>query len=190
MARPRSEEKQQAILAAAIKVIAEQGVAAPTAKIAKQAGCAEGTLFTYYSTKDDLLNDLYLVLKRELQEVMMSAYPARGSLRQRALHVWRAFVGWGVDNPAKRRAMTQLGVSERVTEQTKREGRAAFEEVGAMLKESVAGGVLREYPLAFAAAIMESMAQTTMGFMEREPAQAERYMEAGFDAFWHAVAHK
>jgi AcrR family transcriptional regulator len=190
MARPRSEEKQQAILAAAIEVIAEQGVAAPTAKIARQAGCAEGTLFTYYATKDDLLNELYLELKRDLADMMMAAYPSRGALRQRAQHVWRVFVDWGVDNPAKRRAMTQLGVSERVTEQTKREGRAAFEEIGAILQESVASGVLREYPLAFTAAIMESLAQTTMGFMEREPAQAERYRDAGFDAFWRAVAHK
>jgi len=44
MARPKSEDKRNAILAAAIPVIAEQGVGAPTAKIAQLAGVAEGTL--------------------------------------------------------------------------------------------------------------------------------------------------
>jgi len=55
MARPKSDDKRNAILAAAIEVVAEQGLAAPTAKIAKLAGVAEGSLFTYFATQDELL---------------------------------------------------------------------------------------------------------------------------------------
>jgi AcrR family transcriptional regulator len=51
MARPRSEDKRNAILEAATEVVAEQGVSAPTARIAKRAGVAEGTLFTYFENK-------------------------------------------------------------------------------------------------------------------------------------------
>jgi hypothetical protein len=32
------------------------------------------------------------------------------------------------------------------------------------------------------------IADTTMDFIAREPAQAKRYTKAGFDAFWRAVA--
>ncbi|HYS81455.1 MAG TPA: helix-turn-helix domain-containing protein, partial [Anaeromyxobacteraceae bacterium] len=63
MARPKSEDKRNALLAAATQVIAELGVSAPTARIAQVAGVAEGTLFTYFRTKDELLNELYLALK-------------------------------------------------------------------------------------------------------------------------------
>ena len=45
MARQRDEEKRVAILLAAARVIAEEGLAAPTAKIAKAASVADGTLF-------------------------------------------------------------------------------------------------------------------------------------------------
>ncbi|MFX5718343.1 TetR/AcrR family transcriptional regulator, partial [Acinetobacter baumannii] len=38
MARPRSEDKRNAILAAAIRVIITQGLSAPTALIAHEAG--------------------------------------------------------------------------------------------------------------------------------------------------------
>src|SRR5579864_320739 len=81
MARPRSEDKRNAILAAAAQVIAEQGIGAPTARIARLAGVAEGTLFTYFDTKDELLNQLYLEIKAELREAMMATYPktARGT---------------------------------------------------------------------------------------------------------------
>ena len=60
MARPLSEDKRTAILEAATEAVAMLGVSVPTAKIAKGAGVAEGTLFTYFANKDELLNRLYL----------------------------------------------------------------------------------------------------------------------------------
>ena len=43
-----------------------QGLSAPTAGIAKEAGVANGSLFTYFETKTDLFNQLYLELKIEM----------------------------------------------------------------------------------------------------------------------------
>jgi AcrR family transcriptional regulator len=54
MSRPKSDDKREAILAAATSVFAEGGLSAPTSAISKVAGIAEGTLFTYFLTKDDL----------------------------------------------------------------------------------------------------------------------------------------
>ena len=56
MARPKSDDKRDAILAAATRVIAAQGLSAPTAAIAKEAGVSNGSLFTYFETKADLLS--------------------------------------------------------------------------------------------------------------------------------------
>lgn len=56
MARPLSEDKHNAILAAAAEAVAALGMSAPTARIAAGAGVAEGTLFTYFPTKDVLFN--------------------------------------------------------------------------------------------------------------------------------------
>ena len=58
MARPLSENKRNAILNAATQAVAALGTGASTAGIAKGAGVAEGSLFTYFSNKDDLLNQL------------------------------------------------------------------------------------------------------------------------------------
>ncbi|MCA3789336.1 TetR family transcriptional regulator, partial [Burkholderia sp.] len=52
MARPRSPDKHDAILAAAARALAEDGATATTARIARLAGVAEGTVFTYFETKD------------------------------------------------------------------------------------------------------------------------------------------
>ena len=69
MARPKSEDKRNPILET------------PTSEISKQAGLAEGALFAYFKTKDDLINALYHQIKLELADAMMSGCPRRRSVR-------------------------------------------------------------------------------------------------------------
>src|SRR5258708_16603228 len=88
MVRPKSEDKRNAILGAATRLFAERGLtAAPTSEISKQAGVAEGTLFTYFKTKDDLINPLYREIKLELAVAIMSHFPRHNRLRTRMRHV-------------------------------------------------------------------------------------------------------
>src|SRR5438105_815975 len=100
MAKPKSEDRRNAILSAAAQVFAERGMGAPTAAISSVAEVAEGSLFTYFKTKDDLINALYREIKLELGDAMMSDFPRKKSLRHRLEHVWNRYVDWGVANPA------------------------------------------------------------------------------------------
>lgn len=88
MARPRSEDKHQAILLSAIRLFAEEGLTSPTARIAKEAGVAVGSLFTYFPTKEDLENQVYLHLKSQLREALSPPPPGAG-LRDQVRHAWR-----------------------------------------------------------------------------------------------------
>jgi AcrR family transcriptional regulator len=188
MARPRSEDKRNAILDAAIEVIAVEGVSAPTAKIAKMAGVAAGTLFTYFNNKDELLNELYVQLKSELREVMVSeALKTAKTAKSAARQAWTRYVSWGVVNPQKRKVLAQLGVSERVTEQSKAAGMVGFTELNAFLSRSVGSKILRQQPAAFVGSLLGAIAETTMDFMSRDPPRAEQYSQAGFEAFWNAL---
>ena len=188
MARPKSEDKRNAILAAATRVIGEQGEGAPTAKIAREAGVAEGTLFTYFATKDALLNALYADIKNDLGAAMLAAYPSTDSVRNRLHHAWSTYVDWSVRHPLKRKVMAQLGMSQTITEQTKAELSEAFSYFNGLLGESMATGKLRNQSTSFVIAIMGSLVETTMDFIAREPDNAARYREDGFEAFWNAVA--
>src|SRR5260370_27473826 len=188
MARPLSEDKRTAILEAATEAVATLGVSAPTARIAKGAGVAEGTLFTYFANKDELLNRLYLELKMGLRDAVIAGYPAGKSLIDRSRHFWDRYIGWGSTYPLKRRALRQLAVSDRITEATKKLLGDAFGEVNDIMRESAAGGAMRHQPPAFVSAIMSAIADAAMDFIAREPAQPKRYTKAGFEPFWNAVA--
>ena len=83
MARPLSPEKREALLLSAMQAVAELGVMASTSSIARRAGVADGTLFTYFSSKEVLFQELYLHLKQSLVTAMMSDFPAQADYRQR-----------------------------------------------------------------------------------------------------------
>ncbi len=188
MARPLSEEKREAILAAATDLVAIMGTGAPTANIAKRAGVAEGTLFTYFASKDELLNQLYVVIKTDLSKAMLSSYPSKGDIRERSRHVWDSLIDWGANYPMKRKAMRQLGVSERITEDSRRRGNAAFRDINSLLEESLAEGVLKGQSPAFVGAALEALSETTIEFIAQDPSKREQYKKAGFEMFWNGVA--
>ncbi|MES2394243.1 MAG: TetR/AcrR family transcriptional regulator [Acidobacteriota bacterium] len=187
MARAKSPEKEKAILAAAAAEIAESGVGAATARIAMRAGIAEGTLFTYFSSKDELLNTVYLELKTELIGRMLTEFPARASLERRARHMWASYIGWATEQPAKRKAVAQLSVSEVVTAETRAAVSAGRSELQQLLAELSERGALRGLPPEFTAALMMSMEETTMEFVAKSPRRKQQLIEAGFEAFWRAV---
>src|SRR3984893_19364549 len=108
MARTKSEDKRNAILSAATQVFAERGLGAPTSAISQAAGVAEGTLFTYFPTKDELVNALYREIKLELADAMMSGFPRKKNIRTRLQHIWDGYVNWGLANPEKRKVLALL----------------------------------------------------------------------------------
>ncbi|MDT5049852.1 MAG: hypothetical protein QOF66_170 [Mycobacterium sp.] len=187
MARPKSGNKRAAILSAATKAIAEEGLGASTSKIAELAGIAEGTLFTYFPTKDLLLNQLYLELKREVYELIALGFPGKAAAKLQARHFWNRYLDWGMSFPAKRHASAQLAVSDRITDkirlQSEQDSAGCYDVLGARL----ACGSLRDSSPAFVAAVMAALAETTMTFMTKEPARADTFRSAGFDAFWRAI---
>src|SRR5277367_1856082 len=118
MPRPRSDDKRAAIMSAAARVIAAQGLGAPTATIAKEAGVSNGSLFTYFDTKADLLNQLYLELKAEMGAAALGGLPADADVRKQLLHLWSGWLRWASAYPEKRRALAQLEVSDELTAAT------------------------------------------------------------------------
>jgi AcrR family transcriptional regulator len=187
VARPKSDDKREAILAAAAQVFADRGLDAPTSAISKAAGVAEGTLFTYFATKDDLVNALYLAIKGELAVAMMSGLPRGKDGRSQLRHIWNGYVGYGVAHPAQRRAMSQLQVSDRITAASRAIGVRPFAEFETLTKASIARREIRDLPLAFIGATLNALAEMTMTFMAANAASAGRYRKAGFDILWNGI---
>jgi len=192
VARPKSEDKRNAILDAATRVFAERGLtAAPTSEISKEAGVAEGTLFTYFKTKDDLINALYREIKLELADTMMSDFPRKKSVRTRLRHVWDGYVNWGVKNPEQRKVLAQLQVSGILSKESLEAGSAPFVEMQNTTRDAIERHILRaDLPIELISKMLAAVAEATMDLIVLKPAMANKYRNGGFEIYWAGIARK
>lgn len=187
MARPKSDEKRKAILEAAIEVIASQGLAASTATIAKQAGVAHGSLFKYFETKVDLINAVFLLLKEDLNDAVLEHLPDTSDTRLQFQHLWKQWMHWGASNPARRRALAQLSVSDQITEKSRS---LSFERAAVgidIVLRAASVGLFAKQSIGFVATIVEAVAGATIDRMILEPEQAESCCDISFNALWKAL---
>jgi AcrR family transcriptional regulator len=188
MARPRSEDRRKAIMAAATRVIATHGLAAPTALIAKEACVSNGSMFTYFETKADLLNQLYVELKTEMASAALSGMPTDQTIRDQMASMWRGWISWATADPDKRRTLAQLTVSDEITRTSRDIGNRAMAGVSSILERSRATGPMRDAPLGLVAGLMNAAADATVDFIIHDPANADAHGQTGFEAVWRMIA--
>ncbi|EIO9490721.1 TetR/AcrR family transcriptional regulator [Salmonella enterica] len=178
MARPKSEDKKQALLEAATQAIAQSGIAASTAVIARNAGVAEGTLFRYFATKDELINTLYLHLKQDLcQSMIMELDRSITDAKMMTRFIWNSYISWGLNHPARHRAIRQRADD-------------MFPELRDLCHRSVLMVFMSDEYRAFGDGLFLALAETTMDFAARDPARAGEYIALGFEAMWRALTRE
>lgn len=189
MARPRNEERRLAILSAATHIIASHGIgAASTAVIAKEAGVSNGSLFTYFDTKTQLLNELFVALKTEMAEAAVAELPARSEAREQVRHMWEHWARWATGNPAKRRVLAQLQVLDDITAESHQQVGLASAGIAQLLERARAAGPVRDVPLGFVLTLANALAEAAIDEMIRDPDRARANADTAFEALWRVLA--
>lgn len=186
MARPLSEVKRRAILQAAVRLFAEEGMNASTSKIAKLANVSEGSIFTYFANKDELMNQLYLELKAELKSTLTPP-PDAADLKTRIWLAWQSYVYWGVKCPHEQQALAKLTMASNITDETKALANQTFCEVSSLLEQAIKQGAMSGQSVDFIGSILGAMGDVTMAFIRNNPASSEKICKDGFTAFWNAI---
>ncbi len=97
------------IFDAALKLFVEDGFhGTATGKIAKDAGVANGTLFSYFKTKDELVTALFIHVKEDLAEYITKNTSNKIGIKETIKSQFLASVFWALDNPIKFRFIQQF----------------------------------------------------------------------------------
>lgn len=92
-------DKQKEILSAALRLFVEQGFhGTPTSRIAREARVANGTLFHYFPTKDDLVINLYLEVKAQMAAYIMRHSGTEKGLKSQLRNYYISSLTWALDN--------------------------------------------------------------------------------------------
>ncbi|MDZ4702205.1 MAG: TetR/AcrR family transcriptional regulator [Rhodothermales bacterium] len=88
-------DKRAALLIAATELFARNGLqSVSTAAIARKAGVANGTLFVYFETKEQLLNELYVEIVAEFVGSCKANMGLADSPKERLRAYWFGFARW------------------------------------------------------------------------------------------------
>lgn len=189
MSRPRSEDKRKAILEAALRVFAERGIAdAPTSAISRAAGVAEGSLFTYFKTKNDLMVELYFELRQEFSR-SLTDFPHHGDARTRLRYIWDRYLDMGKAHPERLKVLAQLRASGRLFRENEQPAFVFYEILNAT-REAARGNELRDAPPEYLVLSLRALAETAIEFILAHPECEATCRESGFRMLWKGLTAK
>ncbi len=147
MAAPATADKRRVILDAAVRVFARQGFhTCRVADIADEAGVAYGLVYHYFSSKEEILDTLFL----ERWGVMLEAIAEADSERRSPREKLQAIAAFIVDSYRHDPELMKVIIVE-VTRAANTFGRThltrireAYEQIAAIVERAQADGVFRE----------------------------------------------
>jgi AcrR family transcriptional regulator len=184
-------EKEKQLIEASIDLFAQEGFwNTPTSRIAKHAGVATGTLFNYFASKDVLIDAVYKQLKQEWLAHLMSGYPQNGTLKDRLEHVWFRHLDWGIHFPVRYRLLTQLKLSNLVSQEMQQSQNAELAFAYEMIVQGIADGVLVDLPPAYLGHIFYAQLEAAVSYAAEHnltDMPLTRHITQGFEIFWKGV---
>lgn len=142
----QKKDKREAILQAALALIAEHGFQhTPMSLIAKQSGASAGIIYHYFESKDELIEALYRRVKTELSQAIFAADEPDLPHQERFPLIWMNLLHYCIEHPQETAFLEQyesLPEWQYHTEATFDEEAALFQ----LVYDLQAQGVLKDLP--------------------------------------------
>jgi AcrR family transcriptional regulator len=136
--------KKDLIFKSALKLFTTRGFHdTPTSEIAKDAGVATGTLFHYFSTKEELINELYLECKSTLVVRVLEGVHEEWDLPKRMEKMYKNSIMWGIEHNDRFSFLQQFSYSPNISELTREEGYNRIKSINSVFDEAREAGILR-----------------------------------------------
>ncbi|MDG6257688.1 MAG: TetR/AcrR family transcriptional regulator [Methanomicrobiaceae archaeon] len=140
-------DKRQAILETALGLFCERGFhGTPTSMITREAEVATGTLFHYFSTKEALIETIYLTIKGEMREALCAHIEPQDPVGEQIRRICANYIRWGVENARKFQFMEQFHNAPQISAHAHEEGMAQFSFVHDIVQRGIDEGALKPHP--------------------------------------------
>jgi len=156
--------------------------------IARGARVGMGTIYNYFPSKEDLVNELYRNLKRQVVGVMLAGHTPDAPLREQFFGIWRNTFRFYLANPDVFQFLEQYSYSPIINAESKELGWKLWEVPIRMVEEGRTQQVLKELPTDILMLIANSpiynlVREHILGHIKLD----EGYIEAAITACWDAI---
>lgn len=190
MARKLSPEKRAALLEAALKLFSVNGVQhTSTAAIARKAGTAAGTLFLYFPTKQDLVNELALDIGRQQSQHINSLLNPTQSAQEIFFTIWDGSIRWFLDNLEAYEYIQQVRDPGTIPPEVVQESEMFFEYYFMAIQKGLAENSIKPYPIEVTGGFLYQDIVAVMNMVKtvRDPIKHAEYIQMGYEIFWNGI---
>jgi len=183
-------DKRRAILDAALSLFVERGfhgTAVPL--VAERAGVAAGTIYRYFDSKEDLVNQLYRELKLSLAASVGDALPARATARERFHAFWRGMLDWALAHPEGYAFLEFHSHAAYLDDESRAVQRKTLEAGLSMIESAQRAGAYRPGPpMLLASVMLGALAGVVRARWEGELEPSDETLALAEQACWDAIA--
>ena len=177
------KHRPEQILDAAITLFDADGVGVSTANVAKAAGVSNGTLFNYFPTKQELIDELYLRLKLGLADTLGT--PASDlPLREQTRIITQRWFDWAAEQPARYRVCNLLHQSGLAGPAAIAKASSALDGPRKVLHQLAESGLLVDLPMNYIAQLVQSHIELAV-----DVGLNLEQRNTAFDVMWNSITH-
>jgi AcrR family transcriptional regulator len=153
----QSIDRKQEILAAALRLFAVHGFhGTPTSKIAKEAGVANGTLFHYFNTKEDLIVSLYISIKMRMAAYVDEKASDAATVKDKFRNQYTEVLKWSLQNMAEFQFLQQFSSSPYASLISPEEVKKQIDKTCGQIDEAIKAKVIKKHNPEFILALFTS----------------------------------
>lgn len=184
-------DKKEAIYYASVKLLHKNGFhSTPMSMIAKEAKVAAGTIYLYYKNKDDLLNNLYLEIKKKYNNSLMKDYDKSIPIRDAFELVWRNSVDFKLNHVEEFSVMEQFKNSPFIWQETVEEGLKIFQSIFKLVERAQKEKIVKNLPSeVFYALFFAPAGELVKACLRNKVALSEEAIKLAFQGCWDAIKY-
>jgi AcrR family transcriptional regulator len=181
--------RKELIFTTARKVIVQNGLFdASIGKIAKEANIPVGSVYTYYSSKEELINDIFVSTKQEMGQYIFKPISKIVSEKEELKIYWERAVEYGLKNQEKFLFAEQFSNSPLIKINNKEEVKQNFERVFLLLQNGINKGQLKDIDLFLLHNIIyTNIVGTIKYFAQTDTKITRKLYEQLFECCWDSI---
>jgi len=193
ISQSKLENKRERILLAARRLFVNQGFhSTPTAAIAREASVANGTLFHYFNTKEELISTLYKETKKSFFAIATAGVENEKNIKRKIRLLWYNTVKWALNRPQDFLFMQQYSNSPFISQLTQKEISEHMGYYYDLIDEGKEKGTLKNIPtdLMYHLTTYQVNGLINYLFQHKEFQHNSTYLSMAFEFYWESIAEK
>lgn len=182
--------KKEIIQETMLKLIAEQGVqATPMSQIARESGVSTGTIYHHFSSKEEILQEIYLNKKKDFRDMIEMELQDKDPLEKQFARLWVAIYYYYINNPLLFRFSQQIAGTPLINPETKKTGLTYHTGIFEFFQSGISAGRFVEMEVSLMAELIHGIICTLVELqLNGELDKSDKHIKDAVDFSWQAIA--